>query len=56
MPAGSVAIAGRQSAVYPLATPGGWHLLGRTDAVLLDPARSPPALLLPSDRVRFVPA
>lgn len=56
VPAGSVAIAGRQTAVYPLATPGGWHLVGRTDAVLLDVARTPPALLAPGDRVRFVPA
>ena len=56
VPAGAVAIAGRQTAVYPLATPGGWHLVGRTDAVLLDVARTPPALLAPGDRVRFVPA
>lgn len=56
VPAGSVAIAGRQTAVYPLATPGGWHLLGRTDATLLDLARTPPTALLPGDRVRFVVA
>ena len=56
VPRGAVAIAGRQTAVYPLATPGGWHLIGRTDATLLDVARTPPALLAPGDRVRFVPA
>lgn len=55
VPAGSVAIAGRQTAVYPLATPGGWHLVGRTDARLLDLARTPPTPLAPGDRVRFVP-
>jgi KipI family sensor histidine kinase inhibitor len=54
VPAGSVAIAGRQTGIYPLATPGGWHLLGRTDAPLWDPRRDPPTLLAPGDRVRFV--
>jgi KipI family sensor histidine kinase inhibitor len=56
VPAGSVAIAGRQTGIYPFATPGGWHLVGRTDAVLWDPFRTPPALLAPGARVRFVPA
>ncbi|HEU4629615.1 MAG TPA: 5-oxoprolinase subunit PxpB [Gemmatimonadaceae bacterium] len=56
VPVGAVAIAGRQTAVYPLPTPGGWHLIGRTDAPLFDAARTPPALLAPGDRVRFVPA
>ena len=56
VPAGSVAIAGHQTAVYPLATPGGWHLLGRTDQALFDPARTPPCALAPGRRVRFVPA
>ena len=56
VPRGAVAIAGRQTAVYPLATPGGWHLIGRSDAALLDVARTPPALLAPGDRVRFVSA
>ncbi len=55
VPAGSVGIAGNQTGVYPLATPGGWQLIGRTPAVLFDPARVPPALLQPGDRVRFVP-
>lgn len=54
VPAGSVAIAGRQTAVYPVETPGGWHLIGRTDLVLWDAARQEPALLAPGDRVRFV--
>jgi len=53
VPAGSVAIAGRQTAVYPLDTPGGWHLLGRTDLALFDPRRDPPALLGVGDTVRF---
>ncbi len=55
VPAGSVAIAGRQTGIYPFATPGGWHLLGRTDAPLWDPRRDPPTLLAPGDRVRFIP-
>lgn len=52
--AGSVAIAGAQTAVYPLDTPGGWHILGRTETVMFDPARDPPALLSAGDTVRFV--
>lgn len=55
VPAGSIAIAGRQTAVYPTESPGGWHLIGRTDAVLWNAGREPPALLAPGDRVRFVP-
>jgi KipI family sensor histidine kinase inhibitor len=53
VPAGSVAVAQRLTAVYPAATAGGWHLLGRTGVRLFDPARDPPALLAPGDRVRF---
>ncbi len=53
VPAGSVAIAAEQTGIYPLATPGGWHLLGRTDLRLWDPDREPPALLRPGQRVRF---
>ncbi|HEY2549617.1 MAG TPA: 5-oxoprolinase/urea amidolyase family protein [Streptosporangiaceae bacterium] len=53
VPAGSVAIAGGLSAVYPVAAPGGWRLLGRTAARLWDPSRNPPALLSPGMRVRF---
>jgi KipI family sensor histidine kinase inhibitor len=52
---GSVAIAGRQTAVYPSATPGGWHLIGRTELVMWDVTRDPPALLEPGRRVRFRP-
>ena len=55
VPAGSVAIAGRQTAVYPLDTPGGWHLIGQTDTSMFDPMADPPAKLAPGDRVRFVP-
>lgn len=51
--AGSVAIAGAQTAVYPLDTPGGWHIIGTTGMVMFDPARDPPALLAPGDKVRF---
>ena len=54
VPAGSVAIAARQTGVYPVATPGGWHLIGRTDLPLWDPSADPPARLAPGDRVRFV--
>ena len=55
VPPGSVAIAGAQTAVYPLTTPGGWHLIGRTERVMFDPIRKPPVLLAPGDRVRFEP-
>lgn len=53
VPGGSVAIAATQTAVYPLDTPGGWHIIGRTDTVMFDPARDPPALLRAGDTVRF---
>lgn len=55
VPAGSVALAGAWSGVYPAASPGGWQILGTTDAVLWDPNRERPALLEPGTRVRFVP-
>ncbi|MCM2270288.1 MAG: allophanate hydrolase subunit 1 [Thermoanaerobaculia bacterium] len=54
VPAGSVAIAGPFAGVYPSATPGGWRLLGRTDAPLFDPPATPPARFAAGDRVRFV--
>ena len=54
VPSGSVAIADRFTGIYPQATAGGWHLLGRTTLRLFDPNRSPPCLLNPGDRVRFV--
>ena len=56
VPAGSVAVADRWTGVYPTASPGGWQLLGRTDLVLWDPDRDPPATLAPGTRVRFVVA
>ncbi len=56
VPAGSVAITGLLSCVYPVAGPGGWSVIGRTDAVLFDALRDPPALLSPGDRLRFVAA
>ena len=54
VPAGSVAIASEFTGVYPTSSPGGWHLLGTTEAVLWDPARPLPSLITPGDRVRFV--
>ena len=54
VPAGSVAIADGQTAVYPFASPGGWRLLGTTDRAMFDPSRDEPALLRAGDRVRFV--
>jgi KipI family sensor histidine kinase inhibitor len=53
VPAGSVALAGPFAGVYPQASPGGWQLVGRTDAVLFDVHRDPPALLTPGTTVRF---
>jgi len=55
VPAGSVGIAGSQTGVYPLATPGGWQLIGRTPVALFDPHRVPPAFLRPGDLVSFAP-
>jgi inhibitor of KinA len=55
VPAGSVAIGGAQTGIYPSELPGGWHLIGRTPLRLFDPRRDPPSLLMPGDRVRFVP-
>ena len=55
VPAGSVAIAAGYAAIYPGASPGGWHVLGATDLTMFDPARESPALLAPGVRVRFEP-
>ncbi|MET7641255.1 5-oxoprolinase subunit PxpB [Streptomyces sp. NPDC005438] len=55
VPAGSVGVAGEYTGVYPRSSPGGWRLVGRTDAPLWDLDRDPPALLTPGVRVRFVP-
>lgn len=56
VPAGSVAIAGNQAGIYPFASQGGWHVIGRTDLTLFDPHREQPSLLQPGDKVRFVEA
>jgi inhibitor of KinA len=53
IPAGSVAIGGAQTGIYPLRSPGGWNLIGRTPLHLFDPAKTPPAFLRAGDRVRF---
>lgn len=55
VPAGSVGIGGSQTGVYPLASPGGWQLLGQTPVALFNPRQQPPTLLRPGDSVRFVP-
>jgi KipI family sensor histidine kinase inhibitor len=55
VPTGSVAIANRQTVIYPSRLPGGWNIIGATPLRLFDPAREPAALLQPGDRVRFVP-
>ena len=55
VPAGAVGIAGAQTGVYSLETPGGWQIIGRTPLRLYDPDRQPPALLAAGDHVRFVP-
>ena len=55
VPAGSVAIAERQTGIYPSMTPGGWHIIGNTDVRLFDPAREAPALFRAGDLVRFEP-
>ena len=56
VPAGSVALAGEFSGVYPRASPGGWQLIGRTELSIFDLDRDPPALLRPGTPVRFVNA
>lgn len=55
VPAGSIAIAARQTAIYPLESPGGWHLIGATPVRLFDVRSARPALLAPGDKVRFEP-
>ena len=56
VPGGSVGLAGEFSGVYPRSSPGGWQLIGHTDAVMFDVERDPPALLVPGALVRFVEA
>ncbi|HEY3521980.1 MAG TPA: 5-oxoprolinase subunit PxpB [Rhodanobacteraceae bacterium] len=53
VPAGSVAIGGAQTGIYPRELPGGWQIIGRTPSMLFDPGCDPPSLLAPGDRVRF---
>ncbi len=55
VPAGSVGIAGMQTGIYPLATPGGWQIIGQTPRRLFLPERESPCLLSPGDNLRFVP-
>ena len=55
VPAGAVGIAGMQTGVYPVESPGGWQLIGHTETVMFDPDREPPSLLAAGDFVRFVP-
>lgn len=55
VPAGSVGIGGAQTGIYPLATPGGWQLIGQTTLPLFDPHKDEPVLLRPGDTLRFVP-
>lgn len=55
VPAGSVGIAGKQTGIYPLESPGGWRLIGRTPLRLFNPLKEQPTLLQPGDRVKFVP-
>jgi KipI family sensor histidine kinase inhibitor len=54
VPAGAVGIGGMQTGVYPVESPGGWRIIGRTFVRLFDPVRQPPASILPGDKVRFV--
>jgi KipI family sensor histidine kinase inhibitor len=56
VPAGSVALGGAYTGIYPWPSPGGWQLIGRTDAALWNPDRDPAALLSPGRRVRFIDA
>ncbi|MBO8174433.1 MAG: 5-oxoprolinase subunit PxpB [Thermococcus sp.] len=53
--AGSVGIAGKQTGIYPIESPGGWRLIGRTPLRLFTPEKDPPTLLQPGDYVKFVP-
>lgn len=55
VPAGSVGIGGAQTGIYPVSSPGGWHLIGHTELGLFDPRQTPPTRLLPGDVLRFDP-
>jgi len=54
VPAGSIGIAGDQTGIYPVDSPGGWQIIGRTSVTMFDPSSDPPARLRAGDRVRFV--
>jgi len=54
VPKGSIGIAGKQTGIYPLESPGGWNIIGRTDLQMFDPTSDHPCLLKPGDEVRFV--
>jgi KipI family sensor histidine kinase inhibitor len=56
VPAGSIALGDEYTGIYPRTSPGGWQIIGRTEAVMWDSGRDPAALLRPGDRVRFVDA
>ena len=56
VPAGTVAVADGQTALYPFTSPGGWRLIGSTDVVVFDANADEPVLIHPGDRVRFVPS
>jgi KipI family sensor histidine kinase inhibitor len=55
IPAGSVGIAQQQTGIYPVESPGGWQLIGRTPVLLFDPSRNPPVVVEAGDSIRFVP-
>ena len=55
VPAGSVGIGGAQTGIYPLESPGGWNLIGRTDLTLFNSRLAEPSLLRPGDTLRFIP-
>ena len=55
IPAGSVGIAQQQTGIYPVESPGGWQLIGRTPVTLFDPSRHPPVVVEAGDYIRFVP-
>jgi inhibitor of KinA len=54
VPAGSVALAGQQTGIYPSVSPGGWQIIGRTELIVFDEEKDPPNLFFPGDRVKFI--
>jgi inhibitor of KinA len=55
MEAGSVAIGGAQTGIYPNESPGGWHVIGRTPISLFNPEANPPVFAKPGERIKFIP-